>query len=195
MVKTLYPTFQHWSSRGRVWVTSDTHFDDPDCKLMNPDWPHPMVLANRLNSPIGKQDTLVCLGDVGDASYIRHIHCRHKVLLLGNHDRGASYYNEWFDETYTGPLIVAEKLILSHEPVDLGGTPWAFNIHGHCHGHYNDLFMEPYHYNVAVDVMDWKPLNLGEFLKTGVLKNVTSLHRQTIDNAGGEKDGKIFSSC
>lgn len=38
MIKTLYNTFRHWSSTGSVWIISDTHFDDPDCKHMDEYW-------------------------------------------------------------------------------------------------------------------------------------------------------------
>ena len=42
-----------------------------------------------------------------------------------------------FDEIYTGPLFIAEKILLSHEPVY--GLPWCLDIHGHDHNN-----VEPY---------------------------------------------------
>ena len=56
---------------------------------------------------------------------------KRKILILGHHDSGASKYEDYFDEIYSGPLIISEKIILSHEP---GEVPWALNIHGHDHG-------------------------------------------------------------
>ena len=38
MIKSLYDTFKKWSLTGSVYIISDTHFDDSDCKLMNPNW-------------------------------------------------------------------------------------------------------------------------------------------------------------
>lgn len=179
MIKTLYSTFQHWSDGGRVWITSDTHFDDWDCKLMDPNWPSALKVARELDRHIEKQSTLIHLGDVGDPQYMRHIHCRHKVLLLGNHDRGASYYREWFDEIYEGPLMIAEKILLSHEPVDID---WAFNIHGHDHNPSNRWSTNGY--NVALNVHNYAPLNLyDDFIKQGWLNGTVSLHRKTINNA------------
>lgn len=186
MIKTLYSTFQHWSDGGRVWITSDTHFDDCDCKLMDPNWPSALKAARELDRYVEKESTLIHLGDVGDPQYMRHIHCRHKVLLLGNHDRGASYYREWFDEVYEGPLMIAEKILLSHEPVAID---WALNIHGHCHGHYN--VGDRFHYNVCCDVQEFSPVNLGNLIKEGILKDIISLHRQTIDTASGIWGGYI----
>ena len=93
--------------------------------------------------------------------------------------------NHLFDEVYTGPLMIGEKLILSHEPVDVS---WAYNIHGHIHDlkHKNDN----YHLNVCADVLGYRPINLNSFLsKSGALSKVETLHRQTIDKATSRKHG------
>ena len=98
--------------------------------------------------------------------------------------------NMLFDEIYEGPLMIAEKLILSHEPVDV---PWAFNIHGHDHqGH-----KRKNHTNVCVDVTGYQPINMNQFMKSGALAHVETIHRDTIDKAterkrkrGGKKIGE-----
>ena len=98
--------------------------------------------------------------------------------------------NMLFDEVYEGPLMIAEKLILSHEPVDV---PWAFNIHGHDHqGH-----KRKNHTNVCVDVIGYQPINMNQFMKSGALAHVETIHRDTIDKAtdrkrkrGGKKIGE-----
>ena len=77
-----------------------------------------------LNSCIGKKDTFICLGDVGNVDIVKKIK-GYKVLICGNHDSGTGKYEEVFDEVYKGALIIGEKLILSLEPVDI---PWLFNI-------------------------------------------------------------------
>ena len=38
MILTLYKPFRHWSEGGSVYILSDTHFGDSDCKLMDKDW-------------------------------------------------------------------------------------------------------------------------------------------------------------
>ena len=83
------------------------------------------------------------------------------------------------DEIYTGPLFIAEKILLSHEPVY--GLTWCLNIHGHDHNN-----MEPYkegckHINLAANVCGYTPINLGKIIKEGVLADVPSIHRMTID--------------
>lgn len=98
--------------------------------------------------------------------------------------------NHLFDEVYEGALIIGEKLILSHEPADI---PWAFNIHGHDHaGTYRAN-----HLNVCSDVIGYKPINFNQFLKSGALSKIQTIHRETIDKAterkkkrGGKKIGK-----
>ena len=95
--------------------------------------------------------------------------------------------NKLFDEVYEGALIVGEKLILSHEPVDI---PWLYNIHGHDHtGH-----MRKNHLNVCSDVIGYEPINLTQKLKNGLMSAITTIHRETIDNATERKKkrgGKI----
>ena len=178
MIPTLYRPFRHWSDGGSVYILSDTHFDDEDCKLMNPNWISPEAQIEIINKTVGKGDTSLCLGDVGDPKYIPQIKAKRKVLLLGNHDaRGA--YKEVFDEVYSGPLFIGEKILLSHEPVY--GLPWCLNIHGHDHNN-----VEPYadgckHINLAANVCGYTPVSLGKLIKEGVLADIKSIHRFAID--------------
>jgi hypothetical protein len=73
------------------------HFDDADCKLMDPDWISPEEQIALINGNVRKNDTFICLGDVGNPEYIQQINAHWKVLLLGNHDpKGA--YREFFDD-------------------------------------------------------------------------------------------------
>lgn len=94
--------------------------------------------------------------------------------------------NQLFDEVYEGPLMIGEKLILSHEPIDCS---WAFNIHGHDHsGH---RVPTKTHLNVCSDVIKYTPLNLNSLLKTGLTSYITSIHRSTIDTATKRKQKRI----
>ena len=94
----------------------------------------------------------------------------------------ATVDNGLFDEVYEGPLMIGEKLILSHEPLDCS---WAFNIHGHDHsGH---RVPTKTHLNVCSDVIKYTPLNLNNLLKTGLTSYITSIHRSTIDTATKRK--------
>ena len=98
--------------------------------------------------------------------------------------------NLLFDEVYEGALIVGEKLILTHEPVEI---PWLFNVHGHDHAGRK----RQNHLNVCSDVIGWEPVNFTSFLKSGFASKIQTIHRETIDNAtkrkakrGGKKIGE-----
>ncbi len=177
MIGTLYPIFRKWSHRGSVYIISDTHFGDADCKLMDKNWPSPEEQVAAIARLVHKNDTLIHLGDVGDPSYMSNIK-GYKVLLLGNHDETAQKFVPYFDEIYTGPLFVAEKLLLSHEPV-YGLEKICVNIHGHSHGGAST----PSHLNVASDVCGYAPVDLGKLIKRGLLSKAVSIHRVAIDEA------------
>lgn len=85
-----------------------------------------------------------------------------------------------FDEVYEGALIIGEKLILSHEPVEIS---WLYNIHGHDHAGRK----RQNHLNVCSDVIGYKPINLNQFLKSGPSAKIQSIHRVTIDKATERK--------
>lgn len=186
----VYDMFMNrWSQFQTAHVISDLHFNEDDLKQGISKRPADNVLVRLINSKVGRKDILFILGDCGDLEYVKQLK-GYKVLIMGNHDCGATKYKEIFDEVYEGALIIGEKLILSHEPVDI---PWAFNIHGHDHkGH-----KRKGHLNVCADVINYIPINLNQFLKSGPTAQVYTIHRETIDNAterkrkrGGKKIGE-----
>ena len=184
MIPTLYEPFKHWSDGGSVYILSDLHFDDVDCKLMDSGWITPEEQLNIINGMVMKNDTFVCLGDVGKAEYLKSIKAKRKILILGNHDaRGA--YADYFNEIYAGPVFIAEKILLSHEPVY--GLPWCLNIHGHDHNCVESYREYCKHINLAANVCGYTPLNLGKMIKEGALSDIPSIHRVTIDNATKRK--------
>ena len=235
----LYKTFDHWHQEGTLWIISDTHFGDADIRRGFPDRPADNELVKRINSYVGRKDTLIMLGDVGDISYVKQLRAKYKILIMGNHDCGRTNYerqvitqlfskdlytkekvldlmktmypncrysieerkqldsffevsadNMLFDEVYEGALMIGEKFILSHEPVEL---PWALNFHGHDHQggfHKNSV-------NCCCDVIDYKPINMNQIMKQGLAAQIDTIHRETIDKAtkrkkkrGGKKIGE-----
>lgn len=225
----LYPMFNHWHEEGTVYIISDTHFGD-EVIAGEPNRPSDEELFQRIYSKVGKKDTIIHLGDVGDTSYITRLRAKRKILIMGNHDAGRTNYEriihherfeierpredvidamkrlypnchytavegcgfhapfEWwdvyadnrmFDEVYEGPVMLSEKIILSHERVP--NLTWAFNIHGHHHDPRtkNDKF----HFNCCLNHIKYEPINFNSWMKNGHLSSVESLHRETIDNA------------
>ena len=178
MIQGLYDFAKKWSEKGSVWIISDTHFDDADRDVMGYTISS-QEQADILKKYVHKNDTLVHLGDVGELSYLEKLP-GYKVLILGNHDWTATKYKGVFNEVYEGPLVIGKKLILSHEPVDV---LWAANIHGHVHyqPYENDCRLG--RINLAANVCNYTPVSLGELIKSGLLANVTDIHRQTVDKA------------
>ena len=227
----MYDLFNEKWCNQTIWLISDTHFGDAELRAGIPDRISDEELVKVINSKVGRKDTLIHLGDVGDVEYIKKLR-GYKVLICGNHDLGATNYkrvykqipvsykftkeeafeyvkqkfpnykatllgegfngwvfgldNQLFDEVYTGPLMIGEKLLLSHEPVDV---EWAFNIHGHDHagtGRKN-------HLNCCIDAsmkqfgIPFEPINMNQIMKTGLISKVESIHRLTIDTATERK--------
>ena len=175
----LYDIFrERWERFQTAHIISDTHFGDKDLQANIKDRPNDEDYVKLINSKVGKNDLLICLGDVGDIECARRLK-GYKILIAGNHDAGMSNYKDIFDEVYAGALIVGEKLILSHEPVDV---PWAFNIHGHVHS--GAPMSDERHFNVCGEARKcYEPVNLNQFMKAGFMAKIQTIHRDVIDKA------------
>ena len=229
MLPGIYDSFQHWGEKHQtIWIYSDPHFNDDELAGGIKGRPSAEEQVKRINAKCGRRDCLIILGDVGDIEHVRQLRAEYKVLIMGNHDAGASNYkrqiikeiydqdkytkeqaiiearakfpnwkitiseeysfcspfmrwiicadNLLFDEVYEGALIVGEKLILSHEPVDI---PGLFNVHGHNH----IAHKRQNHLNVCSDAIGWEPVNFTQFLKSGFGSKIQTIHRTTIDSA------------
>lgn len=179
---------EKWKDYQTVWVISDTHFGDEELAAGIPGRPSDADLVKMINSKVGRKDVLIHLGDVGDIEFAKQLR-GYKVLIMGNHDAGRTNYEDIFDEIYEGPVMLGEKLLLSHEDINV---PWAFNIHGHDHtGRQRKGAL-----NVCLDGLNYNVMNLNQALKNGLLSQVESIHRDTINKAidhkkkrGGKKIG------
>lgn len=243
---------KHYRTSGNIWEDEDSLKCSMECF---DEWQ-----IKNINAKAGKNDTLIILGDIGDIEYVKKLKAGYKVLILGNHDKGASNYKYFttkegelseylvkgkyrvyddfedfeeiilaksleeakekgfkdliikensrslftkepevtclnrikgFDEVYEGPLMINDRLILSHEPISyLKGCPYLFNIYGHDHG---KLFEMSNGLNVCAEHINYTPLNLLGLIKKGLLKDIEDIHRVAIDKQkerGKKKDGK-----
>lgn len=184
MYKHLYDCFAHWYHGGTIYFYSDPHFADADVKAIRKNYIGDEEQVKRIRSKVGKNDTLIILGDVGDKEFLKKIR-GYKVLILGNHDSGASTYKDYVDEVYEGVLMISDKILLSHEPVDF---PYALNIHGHDHSGCEK--MKTPHLNVCAEHIDYTPISFKQIIEGGALKNISSIHRETIDAATERKKKK-----
>lgn len=249
----LYEPFMKWYHGGTIYLYSDTHFQTDNEMEEYFGWPSAEERLEIINKYVTKNDTFVCLGDVGNRlDLISKIKCDYKVLITGNHDKGNANYqrkilecgvcyseqeakdilrhgnihalsignvnpdsyekrvnihgkefyllkadNRLFDKIYDGPLFISDKILLSHERIDL---PFCINIHGHEHSAESWInlveiettigLVQTASFNIASDVVDFKPIRLDEIINKYPLKNVPNIHRITIDNARRSIDAK-----
>ena len=217
MIKHLYDEIaKRWHRGGSIWIYSDPHFADVEMKYLRENYIGDEEQVKRINKVLGKKDTIIFLGDIGDESFIKNIK-GYKVLIMGNHDKGASNYkrdkvlvptpkemleasngllapeayvdNHLFDEVYEGPLMINDRVILSHEPIPV--PEYMFNIHGHDHSNW---YRTDNSLNVCAEHVNYTPVNLIALFKQGLLKDVADIHRETIDRAIKRKIKKITKS-
>lgn len=187
MIPGLYDLFQEkWvkSKGGTIWMISDPHFGDKELTAGVPDRPSDEDQIKMINSKVGKKDVLIILGDVGDVECAKKLK-GYKVLIMGNHDAGKTNYQEAFNEIYEGALMIGEKLILSHEPIDIS---FALNLHGHVHD--RKAKTDEHHINFCSDVIGYTPINFNQLMKSGPTSKIETVHRTTIDKATKRKKGR-----
>ena len=90
-----------------------------------------------------------------------------------------------FNEVYGGALFIGEKIVLSHEPIDI---PFALNIHGHVHD--KRAKTDKKHINVCSDVIGYTPINFNQLMKSGPTSKIETVHRTTINKATKRKRGR-----
>lgn len=98
MLPGIYDTFQHWGEKYQtVWIYSDPHFGDYELAGGIKGHPSAEEQVKRINAKCGRRDCLIILGDVGDIEYVRQLRAEYKVLIMGNHDAGATNYKRHRD--------------------------------------------------------------------------------------------------
>lgn len=207
MIKGLYKIFEHWYHGGRIYFYSDPHFADDEMKHLRKNYIGDAEQVKRINSKVGKCDTIIFLGDIGDVEWVKKVR-GYKVLIKGNHDAGTSNYerdytvetvydngqvtrhikkdNHLFDEIYEGVLTISDKIILSHEPIeDL--PAYLINVHGHDHAASKRTDR---HFNMCAENINYTPVSLNEIMEKEVYRKLDSIHRLTIDKATERKKSR-----
>lgn len=227
MISILYDVFKHWSAKGSVYIISDPHFLDAESfefRVAQGKLPKDVTTLEALaeyqireiNKICHKNDTLICLGDVGDIECVKKLKAGHKVLILGNHDRGKEYYmrkinyimdnakgtveidlnmyrvedNHLFDEVYAGPLMISDKILLSHEPI-IPCPDYIVNLCGHVHANGHKFKVKKHqYYNFCAEAIHYKPVSLAELIKHGLLSGTKDIHEVTVAGAVARKQHK-----
>ena len=173
----LYNIFdEKWKELQTAYIISDLHFGEDDLKEAFPKRPTDEELVKRINAKVGRKDLLIVLGDVGDLECAKKLK-GYKVLVAGNHEKGLTAAKEIFNEVYAGPVIISEKLILSHEPIAVQGM---YNLHGHIHQGKPEGKKS---FNFCADINNYEPIHFNSWMKEGHLAKVSTIHRNTINTA------------
>lgn len=135
MISGLYTIFQeNWANNGAIWLYSDPHFGETEEESGLINKPTDAEQVQRINSKVGRKDTIIFLGDIGDPSWLKGIR-GYKVLITGNHDTGISNYqrvrfqrsfdaDEWQEDEvyqemkqeYPDHCVIVEKFYDFHRP-------------------------------------------------------------------------------
>lgn len=177
---------------GRIFVTSDTHFGDPEAidrfgRSFADAGQMDDVLVDGINRVVGKDDLLLHLGDFTgrlDGSRSRHassirerLLCDRIVLVRGNHDpRNKPAFDALFESVHdllsfrcsdAATLAGNERIVFGHYPLRVwqGRHGGSCHLHGHSHG---TIPEEGRSTDVGVDNWNLQPIPLSsviEFLK------------------------------
>ena len=128
------------------------------------------TLIDNWNSVVNKNDRVFHLGDVSFFGktemnkLLLQLRGR-KILIKGNHD---NHSNQWyldvgFSEVYNHSIVMYDKFILSHKPIEIGDMGNFINIHGHIH----EKTMDNSSYvNVSVEHIDYTPIKFDEIIRS-----------------------------
>lgn len=181
MIEQLYEKFRPWSERGTVYLYSDPHFGDEELAAGTPGRPSAEEQVKMINSKVGRKDTLIILGDVGDIEFVKKLR-GYKVLIMGNHDAGASNYKKryYYENTFT-----KEKVYQDEQPANFA-TISINNFADYVLKH-NDLFDEVYE----------GPLFVGEriLLSHEPIDFPCALNIHGHDHTGKKRDKKHLNVC
>ena len=134
MVTGLYNIFNTLWGMQTIWLYSDPHFGETEEESGLVHKPTDAEQVQRINSKVGRKDTIIFLGDIGDPSWLKAVR-GYKVLITGNHDTGISNYqrvrfqrsfdaDEWqkdevymeMKQEYPDHCITVEKFYDFHRP-------------------------------------------------------------------------------
>lgn len=114
MLPGIYDSFQHWGEKYQTcYIYSDPHFNDDELSGGIKGRPSAEEQVKRINAKCGRRDCLIILGDVGDIEYVRQLRAEYKVLIMGNHDAGATNYKRQIvKEIYDQDKYTKEQAII-----------------------------------------------------------------------------------
>lgn len=156
----------------KIWFIADFHFGHHRViEYCNRPFKTTTEMNNALiknyNRVVGGNDVVYILGDLSflnteSTTQIVNTLKGFKFLIKGNHDpkTNAAYRKMGFIDAYDKPIILFDKYILSHEPIEKDFGDFI-NIYGHLHdkainGSYSNCVC------VSAEQIDYTPISLEE---------------------------------
>ena len=222
MIKHLYDSFaERYYHGGSIYLYSDPHFGDLDCYRIRFDKSiteadvekYDLMQVENINKTVHKNDTIIFLGDIGDTKYIAKLKAGYKVLIMGNHDKGASNYKrvderihkfeyEMLDEDkkYRWKMIDPTPIGCVYERIvsnNLFDEVYEGNLYisdkiklSHAaapEAGYINLHGHDHSHNdgycFAAEHINYTPVCLKKIFESGALGKTTSFRRSTVDKA------------
>lgn len=132
---------------------------------------HDQFIVDNINETVNPTDTLILVGDIivtaAGLPALYKIHCRHQILVPGNHD-GERYKipTEFFTHVMGAHVrrLPNSKLkaVFTHIPIHPSCLDrWDINIHGHLH---DESIIDPRYVCVSCEQLDYKPIALEDLL-------------------------------
>lgn len=158
------------------YVISDTHFGhaniiDYEKRPFNNVQEMDNILIKRWNEVVSVNDTVYHLGDFFLTYTKRQLEIftqlnGYIILIRGNYDRQSNTKlidRIGFKEVY--PELIYDNALLTHRPVSLEyvvDKDCRMNIHGHQH--FNPSQVTPFHYNVSVENINYRPIEISKVI-------------------------------
>lgn len=79
---------------------------------------------DNINKKCTKRDTLIILGDVGDIECVKRLKAGYKVLIMGNHDKGASNYKR----VKKNVMVPNDKIIILDNGIRTTNEPDVYDV-------------------------------------------------------------------
>jgi len=167
---------------GDIWLWSDPHFEHKRViEFCNRPFPSiddmKMAMVNNYNNTISEGDVCIWGGDIvfGSTTYANEetlplFKKGYNIQVMGNHDFNKKKIRPLeFDERHLLINIVIDdvEIIITHYPCKYNNRD-LLNIHGHIHHKKSE---EPYQFNISVDAIGFKPINMTKILKQWKINN------------------------
>ena len=153
----------------KKWFISDTHFSHNNIikyagrPFANVDEMN-QALINNWNQSVGEDDQVFFLGDfgLGDIDHLQSICSQlngHKICILGNHDKNASWMNRvGFDVVLESAFLKIGRHLVELIHIPSTTPPIHFQLHGHVHEK-RPCKVISNQLNLCVEVWDYKPVS------------------------------------